>query len=346
MVDPVGAPTSLWLRPYILDPNQRTMMYLAADDVLWRNSDLTAIPDGNSSPIATNWAVLTGDPGGQPITALAMSRSPARTLWFGTATGRLYRLDGAATAAPGAPATRLDVGAGFPAGAYVSSIAVHPADDQQVLVAFSNYNVVNIFASSDRGLTWTAVEGNLGGPDSPSVRSVAFVPAAAGDQVLAATSTGLYSTQTLAGAATVWQQEADGLVGNVVVDMIAVRPGDGVVVAGTHGKGVVQGRPGFSPVPDVPADPDLVLGPNAPNPFNPVTRIPFTTGVPGRVRLRVFDVAGREVKTLLDAWCEAGAHAETWNGTDAAGRPVAAGTYVCRLEQGRRQASGTMVLIK
>jgi hypothetical protein len=69
---------------------------------------------------------------------------------------------------------------------------------------------------------------------------------------------------------------------------------------------------------------------NVPNPCNPATRIPFDLAVPGHVAVRLFDVAGRPVRTLgLDA--HAGRNEVRWDGTDDAGRPVAAGIYVYRL---------------
>jgi len=280
------------------------------------------------------------------VTAFAVSRSAARTLWYGTADGALYRLDGAASAPSGTPSVRVDVGAGFPAGAWVSSIAVDPQDDQRVLVAFSNYNVVNVHFTADGGATWDAVEGNLGGPDSPSVRSVAFLPLDGGELVLAATSTGLYSTAYLAGSATLWQQEAASVLGNVVVDMLAVRPADRLVVAGTHGRGVVRGTVGTSPVPDGRPAAVLALEPNVPNPFNPSTTIAFTLESAGPVRIEVFDLAGRRLRLLSDGHRAAGRHTVRWRGDDDRGRPAASGTYVCRLTAGRDVRSRSMTLLR
>ncbi|MEN8008572.1 MAG: FlgD immunoglobulin-like domain containing protein, partial [Candidatus Krumholzibacteriota bacterium] len=346
-IDPGGGDTSLWLKPYILDPNDTRMMYLAADDVVWRNSDLTGIPDYNSGTANINWSNLTTGAAGVPVTALAMSRSANRILYFGNMDGNVYRLNNADTAPSGSPAVRLDIGSGFPAGGYVSSIAVHPQDDQQVLVAFSNYNVVNIFYSDNGGASWTAVEGNLGGVNSPSVRSVAFMPAMAVDFYFAATSTGLYSSFLLDGAATVWQQEGADEIGNVVVDMVAVRPADNLVVAGTHGKGVFRGYLGAS---DVPANdrPELVrLDQNVPNPFNPTTTIKFGLTAAGPVTVRIHDVSGRLVKSLLEGSPrQAGEHSLTWRGDDANGRPVGSGVYLCSVRSRGVEKTRSLTLVR
>ncbi|MGH2571085.1 MAG: FlgD immunoglobulin-like domain containing protein, partial [bacterium] len=71
---------------------------------------------------------------------------------------------------------------------------------------------------------------------------------------------------------------------------------------------------------------------NAPNPFRPSTSIAFGIPDAGNVHLRIFDTAGRLVRTLVDEPRAAGRWAEPWDGRDAAGRPVAAGVYLYRLE--------------
>jgi flagellar hook assembly protein FlgD len=72
---------------------------------------------------------------------------------------------------------------------------------------------------------------------------------------------------------------------------------------------------------------------NAPNPFNPSTRIRYEVPEEGaRVTIRVFDVAGRLVKTLVDRFETAGQKTLTWDGRDECGEPVASGVYFCRMQ--------------
>ena len=81
---------------------------------------------------------------------------------------------------------------------------------------------------------------------------------------------------------------------------------------------------------DVPAV--SALHPNVPNPFNPTTTIAFDLSRTGYVRLEVFNVAGRRVRTLIDAEVVAGRnHRVIWNALDAAGRRAASGVYLVRL---------------
>ena len=84
-----------------------------------------------------------------------------------------------------------------------------------------------------------------------------------------------------------------------------------------------------------------------PNPFNTTTRIGFTVPAGGdAVRLDVFDVAGRHVRTLVDRRVAAGRYAVPWNGRDDRGRPVASGVYFCRLDAPGLRAVRRMVLLK
>jgi subtilisin-like proprotein convertase family protein len=85
---------------------------------------------------------------------------------------------------------------------------------------------------------------------------------------------------------------------------------------------------------------------NHPNPFNPATTILYRTEAPGRVRLRIYDQAGRLVRTLVDGDQPAGEHEIVWRGRDDAGSTVAAGAYLYRLESGRRTAVRRMILLK
>jgi hypothetical protein len=85
---------------------------------------------------------------------------------------------------------------------------------------------------------------------------------------------------------------------------------------------------------------------NHPNPFNPSTTIRYELGAAADVRLRVFDAAGRRVRTLVDAREGAGPHAVVFDGRDDAGRPMASGVYFYRLEAGAYAQTRKMVLLK
>jgi len=80
---------------------------------------------------------------------------------------------------------------------------------------------------------------------------------------------------------------------------------------------------------------------NFPNPFNPSTAISYRLAVASFVKLKIFDILGREVATLVDQTMTAGLHTFTWN---AANLP--SGSYICRLIAGNRVESKKMQLLK
>jgi len=89
-----------------------------------------------------------------------------------------------------------------------------------------------------------------------------------------------------------------------------------------------------------------VLEQNSPNPFNPTTTIRYELGAPGSVVLRVYDLRGRVVRTLVDANRASGPNSAVWNGRDDRGVRAASGVYFYRLEAGGSVVSKKMVLVE
>jgi hypothetical protein len=86
---------------------------------------------------------------------------------------------------------------------------------------------------------------------------------------------------------------------------------------------------------------------NVPNPFNPVTTIEFDLARDGHVSLRVYDAAGRLVRTLVDRKMSAGAGQQAaWNGLTDAGNRVSSGVYFYRLMTADFDGTRKMVLMK
>ncbi|MBN2170251.1 MAG: T9SS type A sorting domain-containing protein [Candidatus Krumholzibacteriota bacterium] len=83
-----------------------------------------------------------------------------------------------------------------------------------------------------------------------------------------------------------------------------------------------------------------------PNPFNPETEIRFHLAKAGPVSLRIHDLTGRLVRTLVAGPLPAGEHAVAWRGEDDRGRRVASGVYFLRLEAGNDRDTGKLVLLK
>lgn len=75
-----------------------------------------------------------------------------------------------------------------------------------------------------------------------------------------------------------------------------------------------------------------LLGQNYPNPFNPETRINFQLPNPGKITIKIYDILGREVKTLVDDFYAAGQYTISWDGSNELGNSVASGVYFYRLQ--------------
>ena len=90
----------------------------------------------------------------------------------------------------------------------------------------------------------------------------------------------------------------------------------------------------------------VVLRQNRPNPFNPITTIAYGLPAPGHVTLRVYDVAGRRLRTLVDGEQPAGWREAAWNGLDENGRPAASGVYLYRLSAHGSVRTMKMILLR
>ena len=100
-------------------------------------------------------------------------------------------------------------------------------------------------------------------------------------------------------------------------------------------------------VPDNPLPDSFALHPAQPNPFNPRTSIAFDLPAAGSVRLQIFDVSGRLIRTLVSAeQLAAGRNEYTWDGRDDGGREVASGVYFSHLVAGEFRATQRMALVR
>lgn len=329
--------------PYILDANNTDVMFLGASDEVWRNSNLTEIPIDGDNPTKVNWQVFNEVVDNNSVTALSTTKAKANLLYVGDDEGKIYKIENAADT----NSSFVNIsGANFPE-ANISSIATDPKNGNNILVAFSNYNVLSLFSTNDGGETWSCVGGNIedypnGIGNSPSIRDVKILPVEGGYIYLAATSIGLYTTSTLDGENTIWALEAPDQMGNVVVETIDVRPIDGRVVVGTFGKGVFSTNYIITDIDDKYTQPtEFSLSQNYPNPFNPSTTIKFSIPKRSNVKLEVFNSLGEKVATLLNEQKTMGEHSIRFNGKN-----LASGLYIYKITTSNFTESKKMTLIK
>jgi len=167
------------------------------------------------------------------ISHVSVSQNTPDKVFFGLSNGRVVRVDNANSVASGSAGAWINNGAGMPSGS-VSCVAIENGNDDHLLVTYSNYGVNSVWETTNGGTTWTNLD-NSSLPDMP-VRWALFSPLNA-QQALIATELGVWSTDLLNGAATVWAPSNLGFA-NTRVDMLQIRSSDNLVAAATHGRGL------------------------------------------------------------------------------------------------------------
>ena len=97
-------------------------------------------------------------------------------------------------------------------------------------------------------------------------------------------------------------------------------------------------------MPNVPVQ--YSLSQNYPNPFNPTTKIQFGLPVAENVQIKIYDVLGREVRSLVHEQYDAGLYSVQWDGKNNNGVQVATGMYIYHLRAGQFVQSKKMLLMK
>jgi hypothetical protein len=353
-MNPSGATRQLFVNPIALDPNNSRVLYYGAGKSstptmysgLWRNSDA---PNGTST---VGWTALTTTDVGTisgwvravSVIGISTANNP-NVVYFGTTDGIVKRVDSANTATPiVTDVTPPGLNGGTANGGFVRCVAVDPTNSDKALVAFGNYSFQSLWYSTNGGASWVDVEGNLAGENGPSVRWATIFYIGTDLNVFLGTSIGVLSTNVLNGSSTVWVQAAANEIGNVLIGYLDYRASDRTLAIGTHSRGVFTTQ--------IPASPTVVenrsqmpekynLEQNYPNPFNPSTSIKYQIPNANFVSLKVYDVAGREVATLVNGKKEAGEHMAQLNA-----RNLPSGVYFYTLRSGGHSSSKKMLLIK
>jgi hypothetical protein len=211
--------TGLFINPADYDDVQ-DILYSAMDDF-----SLKCIINITGSPIEGIIYLPLG------ATASHIRVSPyttgSTTLFVGTQAGRVFKVTNANT---GSPFTSDLTNAAFLGN--VSCIEIG-ANENELLVTFSNYGVISVWYTNDGGATWFDKEGDL--PDMP-VRWALFNPNNR-NEVIVATEVGVWSTTNFNDGFPNWTPSISGLA-NVRVDMLQMRAADNAVIAATHGRGM------------------------------------------------------------------------------------------------------------
>ena len=155
------------------------------------------------------------------------SDNMANRIYLGSSAGRIYRINNANV---GTTVTGLLMN--LPVTGIVSCIVEANGDPTHLIATLSSYGVNSVWESTNNGANWHSIEGDL--PDVP-VNWVVFHPYD-NDKLLLATDAGVWVTEDINGTSTEWDISAKMPV--VRTDMLHTRTSDGLISAGTYGRGV------------------------------------------------------------------------------------------------------------
>jgi flagellar hook assembly protein FlgD len=96
----------------------------------------------------------------------------------------------------------------------------------------------------------------------------------------------------------------------------------------------------------LPSFSNIKIHQNYPNPFNPITFIKYELEMESPVKITIYDMMGRLIKTLLNGSQTAGYKTIIWNATNDRNEPVSAGLYLYTIEAGHSRETRKMVLLK
>lgn len=290
------------LRPngtfYIIDQNNRSFGKFVNPLALDRVNDVIftykiglnvfRTPNLLVSPLV-NTEVSLGTPlSGETISKMRVSpyTTTSTTLFVGTTLGRILKVTNANFGtAPTSVAFTL------PNPGTVSDIRFG-ANENQILVTLSNYNVTSVFYSADGGQTWQNKEGNL--PDMP-VRAI-FMNPDDNNEVLLGTEAGVWATTNFSSAIPTWAQYSNG-IGNVKISGFDYRPTTKTLLVSTYGRGVWTNQNVTTSLStnEVPTNKERIA--IYPNPTRGNVSIRFDAKKHPELLVTVFDTAGRIVFT-------------------------------------------------
>ena len=289
--------------------------YTADTCLVWTNAGTT------QSPILQRTQLASGI---GRITHVSLSPLTRKRIYVGTSSGIVLQVDSANATAPVVRSLKRSNGGA------VSSIAVDPTNENHLLVTYSNYGVVSVFETRDANAAspaWANVEGLL--PDMP-VRWGLIDPHNPARAILA-TEMGVYSTELLNGNATVWTPANSTMV-NTRVDMLRYRPGDQLVAAATHGRGLYTSDLFYlNPLASKANFSGAIIS-AYPNPFTSSLQVELGAPVAGDIAVQLIDAVGRRVFAT-----SVRAAGRQFGLTVPAG--VTAGVYTLLLRNGARETS-------
>jgi len=311
--------------------------------VVCRTNPLVIYAGGTSIYKSTtgqgSWQGPYGSFGGRKVLSLAVSNNGTDTLYCGvippTVTSTL-RASVFKSVNGGTSWTEMAADSTVLPNRYPTGIHIDWSNANTAYVTFGGFNAGHVYKTVNGGVNWTNITGNL--PDVPThcVITDPLFPS----NVYIGNELGVYFT-TNNGAN--WTEYRTGMPYTLVFDLKVVLA-NRKLRAVTHGNGIYerklyQNPLGINDNGDTPEE--YKLSQNYPNPFNPHTRIDYSIPKSGVVTLKVYNLLGKEVSTLVSENKSAGSYSIIFNGSN-----LTSGIYFYRLTAGNYIETRKMLLIK
>jgi hypothetical protein len=320
---PGGAYVSAWNTPFILSNSNPNVLYFGRS-IIYKTTNAGA------SWAATNGGVALD---GNPSLSMAVAPTSPDTVFVGTVPGT-ERVHIFRTTNGGTSWTNMT---GDLPNRYPLDIMIDPRDSRVVYVAFGGFDTTRLAKSTDAGLTWTHISSPL--PNVPTT-AVAIDPFNT-NHIYVGDDLGVF-VSTDGGAS--WASFNDGLFEAVTVADLVISPSNRSIRLASHSNGVFTRKilstspTGVEERQGIPEQ--FVLHQNFPNPFNPTTRIPYSLSRREHVTLKVYDIAGREISTLIDHDEEPGLYFAEFDASR-----LASGVYFYGLQVGGRLVDARKALL-
>ncbi len=224
---------------------------------------------------------------------------------------------------------------------YISRIAVDPVNESDIFITLSGFGSGHVWRSVDGGILWKDFSGDL--PDVPVNDIVLFNnPNTGMPNCIIATDCGVFVTYDISHGK--WYELGPGLPNSIAMKLDYKQTSPILRVA-THGRGIWEinlaaAKTNGNNLNNEPKR--YFLYQNIPNPFNPKTRIQYDVPKDVDVTIKVYDVVGKEVASLVDnVFKKAGSYFAEWNASNNS-----SGVYFYKLNAGDFVNVKRMVLIK
>jgi photosystem II stability/assembly factor-like uncharacterized protein len=322
-----------WSTPFVIDPTNPAKLYLGTHR-LYKTTN-RAVSWTPISPDLTN-GLPTGNQVYGTITTIASAPSDTNVVYVGTDDGNVWvTLDG------GANWTKISNP--LPV-RWITRVAVNPYDAMTAYVTLSGYRydeyLPHVFRTTDAGANWQSISSNL--PDAP-VNDIVVDPDST-DRLYVGTDVGVFFSDSLGNT---WNYLGENLPNAPITDLV-LHNLTRTLVAATFGRSIysIDLTPVTNTENEIAAVNDFTLFQNYPNPFNPTTKIKFEILDQVRndnalVTLKVYDILGNEIATLVNEEKSAGEYEVEFNAT---GLP--SGIYFYQLREGNFAETKKMVLLR